>query len=113
MILLNFLLILLRKLNLKFNHMAKKLPTDCPSCGEELKVKVMHCGKCNTLLDGNFDLPQFARLNQEDQSFILNFVKHSGSLKQMSKDMHLSYPTVRNLLDEIIKKIESFENTLN
>ena len=40
---------------------------------------------------------------------------HSGhkvllrSLKQMAADMGLSYPTVRNILDNIIEKLKSYE----
>jgi hypothetical protein len=54
-------------------------------------------------------LPALARLSVEDQDFILKFVKNSGSLKDMAKDLRLSYPTVRNLLDEIINKIKVYE----
>ena len=50
------------------------------------------------------------QLNAEEQLFIANFVKCSGSLKQMANDMGLSYPTVRNLLDDIIEKLTKLEN---
>jgi len=60
-------------------------------------------------VSGNYELPALALLPNEDQEFILSFVKHSGSLKEMSKQLNLSYPTVRNILNEIIKKIESYE----
>jgi hypothetical protein len=52
-----------------------------------------------------YPLPVLARLSTEEQDFILRFVKSSGSLKDMAKQLSLSYPTVRNLLDDIIKKI--------
>jgi len=48
-------------------------------------------------------------LSPEGQDFVLSFVKHSGSLKEMAKQLNLSYPTVRNLLNDIIKKIQSHE----
>jgi hypothetical protein len=60
-------------------------------------------------VSGLYDLPVLARLSSDDQSFILQFVKSSGSLKDMAKHLGLSYPTVRNLLDEIIKKINTYE----
>ena len=50
------------------------------------------------------------QLSAEEQTFISNFIKCSGSLKQMASDMGLSYPTVRNLLDDIIDKLTKLEN---
>jgi hypothetical protein len=48
----------------------------------------------------------------EEQDFILRFVRCSGSLKDMAKQLGLSYPTVRNLLDEIIEKINYYETSM-
>lgn len=86
-----------------------KLPSQCPSCQAQLKVKSLKCENCDTEVNGLYDLPVLARLSSEDQEFILKFMKNSGSLKDMAKDLGLSYPTVRNLLDDIINKIKSYE----
>ncbi|MDR1739630.1 MAG: DUF2089 domain-containing protein [Bacteroidales bacterium] len=85
------------------------LPCLCPSCQSQLSVKSLSCEKCGTEVTGLYELPVLARLSQDDQLFILKFVKCSGSLKDMSKQLGLSYPTVRNLLDEIIKKLTNYE----
>lgn len=93
----------------------KIFPTVCPSCQGELKVRSLHCPACDTTITGEYQIPALQRLNLEEQLFIANFVKCSGSLKQMAADMHLSYPTVRNILDEIIenlKKLEDHETAL-
>ena len=45
-------------------------------------------------------------LEQEDISFLRNFVLRSGSLKEISKVYGVSYPTVRLRLDKLIQKIE-------
>lgn len=87
-----------------------KLPLSCPSCETKLKVRTMHCDSCGTEVNGKFDLPLLASLNSEEQIFIINFVKFSGSIKEMSKHLKLSYPSVRNLLDEIIEKIKKNES---
>ncbi len=86
-----------------------KLPSQCPSCQAQLKVKSLKCENCDTEVIGLYDLPVLARLSSDDQEFILKFMKNSGSLKDMAKDLNLSYPTVRNLLDEVIKKIIQYE----
>jgi len=85
------------------------LPCHCPSCQTPLIVKVMQCDRCSTEVHGQFKLPVLVELSSEEQNFITNFVRNSGSLKEMAKQMKLSYPSVRNLLDEIIEKINSYE----
>jgi hypothetical protein len=86
--------------------MIKKLPYNCPSCSAPLNVKSLACEACDTVVSGSFDLPLLAKLSAEEQDFIIDFVKSSGSLKDMAQKLGLSYPTVRNLLDDIIQKIE-------
>ena len=88
------------------------LPSLCPSCQSQLKVKKLSCEKCGTEVSGLYELPLIAQLSQDNQAFILNFVKCSGSLKEMAKYLKLSYPTVRNMLDEIIEKIRNHEQQM-
>jgi len=85
------------------------LPTYCPSCQNQLKVKCLKCESCQTEVSGLYDLPTLALLSSEDQQFILRFVINSGSLKEMASELKLSYPTVRNMLNEIINKIKAYE----
>ena len=85
------------------------LPTYCPSCQAQLKVKSLQCENCQTEVTGLYDLPVLALLSSEDQQFILRFVINSGSLKEMASELKLSYPTVRNMLNEIINKIKTYE----
>jgi len=74
-----------------------------------LKVKSLKCENCQTEVSGLYDLPLLVQLPSEYQDFILRFIKNSGSLKDMAKELNLSYPSVRNLLDEIIEKIKEYE----
>lgn len=87
----------------------KILPTICPACKNKLKVESLICEKCQTEIHGRYQLPPLARLPANEQTFILEFVKASGSLKEIAKLLKLSYPTVRNRLDEIIEHIELAE----
>jgi len=89
--------------------MNKKLPLLCPSCDSLLKVKQLHCENCETDVTGLYSLPIISQLSIDDQRFILDFVKASGSLKVMAQNMKLSYPTVRNRLDDIINGINNLE----
>ena len=84
----------------------KNLPVSCPSCQSKLAVKRLYCEKCQTEVEGNYSLPLLASLPNDDQEFILEFVKASGSLKEMATILGVSYPTVRNRLDEVIAKLK-------
>ncbi len=85
------------------------LPISCPSCKAHLNVKSLRCESCNTEVIGTYPLPVLARLSDNDQMFIIKFIKNSGSLKEMATTLKLSYPTVRNMLNEIIERIEEYE----
>lgn len=85
------------------------LPCYCPSCDAQLKVKSLKCDTCQTEVSGSYELPTLALMSPNEQSFIISFVKNSGSLKEMANELNLSYPTVRNLLNDIIEKIELYE----
>ncbi len=48
-------------------------------------------------------------LEEEDVSFIKNFILSSGSLKEIAKQYQVTYPTVRLRLDRLIQKIKLSE----
>lgn len=92
---------------MKIKH---KLPTHCPSCTHKLHVTQLACENCETTVGGQFNLPLLSQLTQEEQDFILQFFLYSGSLKQMAQQMNISYPTVRNKLDDMIEHIKKLQN---
>ncbi len=53
-------------------------------------------------MQGDYLLPALSRLAREDQEFALAFILRSGSLKEMARLYGVSYPTVRNRLDDLI-----------
>ncbi len=89
--------------------MDTRLPITCPSCQTELEVQSLHCASCDTTISGTFALPLLLKLDQEEQEFIIDFIQASGSLKKMAQKMKLSYPTVRNKLDDLIQKITALQ----
>jgi hypothetical protein len=89
----------------------KVLPTMCPSCSSQLNVKSLVCERCQTEIQGQYELPLLSRLSIDDQGFIIEFIKASGSLKKMAALLQLSYPTVRNRLDEIIENVKPAEKS--
>ncbi|MCQ4635963.1 DUF2089 domain-containing protein [Anaerovorax odorimutans] len=47
-----------------------------------------------------------SELEEEDLTFIKNFILASGSLKDIAKQYGVTYPTVRLRLDRLIRKIQ-------
>lgn len=52
----------------------------------------------------------FDNLSEEDKVFIKRLVLNSGSLKKLSKEYDVSYPTIRLRIDRLIQKIEILES---
>jgi hypothetical protein len=46
-------------------------------------------------------------LSEEQSTFLRLFVQRRGNLSEMEKALGISYPTVRNKLEEIIKLLDS------
>ncbi len=84
----------------------KRAPVHCPACDGELVITELTCLSCETRVTGHYRLPSLLRLNPDDQRFIEAFVRASGSLKAMAGQLGVSYPTVRNRLDNIIETLE-------
>jgi hypothetical protein len=60
-------------------------------------------------VEGGYDLPVLSRLGPDDQDLVLNFLKSSGSLKDLARLHGVSYPTMRNRLDALIERVKDLE----
>jgi hypothetical protein len=52
-------------------------------------------------VEGEFTLPELARLTLEDQVFIVAFLRSHGSIKEMEQTFGVSYPTIKARLNRI------------
>lgn len=77
--------------------------TQCPYCFGRMQVRSLVCGGCGTEVRSGFEFSRLLRLTPEQQRFVIRFVQASGSLKEMSAILGVSYPTVRGRLDRIIE----------
>jgi hypothetical protein len=75
---------------------------ECPICNSDLTVTKLECTECHTELSGQFQLSKFNYLTKEELFFIEVFIKNRGSIKQVEKELGISYPTVKKTLDEVI-----------
>jgi hypothetical protein len=85
-------------------QLLKRYPviTVCPTCKHDLHVTKLACDHCDTIVEGNFGLSKFNYLDSEKLYFIEVFIKNRGSIKAIEKEMNISYPTVKKLLDDVI-----------
>jgi hypothetical protein len=60
-------------------------------------------------LEGQFSLPELARLSLEDQVFVTAFVRSHGSIKEMEQIFGVSYPTIKARLNRIAGQLEFIE----
>lgn len=77
---------------------------ECPICHSPVRVIKYHCDSCGTSVEGSFKLTQdpFSRLSDEQRHFMLTFVRSEGRLNRMEEILGLSYPTLKNRLNELI-----------
>lgn len=78
---------------------------ECPVCKSDLKVTKLTCTNCHTELKGNFKLSKFNYLSKDNLYFIEVFIKNRGNIKNIEKELGISYPTVKKMLDEVIVQL--------
>lgn len=86
-------------------EMKYKAPSQCPVCGEKLSITKLRCHKCSTSIEGDFEPCEFCSLPEDDLNFLKIFIKCRGSIKDVEREMGISYPTVRSKLDAVIKSL--------
>jgi hypothetical protein len=77
----------------------------CPICSGELAVTRLHCRSCGTTLEGDFNVGRFARLTREQFALLESFLRSKGNLKEMERELGISYPTVRARVDLLLRAL--------
>ncbi len=85
--------------------MQKRVIGECPICGHDLFVTKLECSHCHSEISGKFQLSKFNYLSKESLYFIELFIKNKGSIKQLEKELKVSYPTVKKMLNEVIENL--------
>jgi hypothetical protein len=77
----------------------------CPVCADELTITRLHCRSCGTALEGEFGVGRFGRLDREQMRLLESFLRSRGNLKEMERELGISYPTVRGRVDALLRAI--------
>lgn len=71
-----------------------------------MKLTAATCTGCGLRLEGDFEVSALGRLSEEDQAFVMAFLRHHGSIRDMEKILGVSYPTVKNRLRAIVRRLD-------
>ncbi|HVN55671.1 MAG TPA: DUF2089 domain-containing protein [Anaerolineaceae bacterium] len=78
-----------------------KLFEKCPACGGEIIIQEIRCANCQLVMRGEFTPGPFAALSEDQFTFVRSFLRVRGNLSELEKVLGISYPTIRNKIDEI------------
>lgn len=80
---------------------------NCVKCGQEMDVVRFKCSACDLALEGKLELPALAKLNPDEQRFVIAFVRVHGNIKKMEELFSISYPTVKGRLNAVARKLDA------
>ena len=85
--------------------MARDVISTCPVCEGELAITRLHCRSCGTALEGEFAVGRYGRLTKEQLSLLESFLRSRGNLKDLERELGISYPTVRGRIDSLLRAL--------
>ena len=85
--------------------MENMTPSRCPVCGQSLEITKLTCPKCHTEISGKFIPCKYCVLDEKLQMFLDTFLQCRGNIKEVERTLSISYPTVKGLLDELLKQL--------
>ncbi len=83
----------------------RKILEECPSCGGNLEITRLSCTRCETVVTGRFQSCRFCKLPPKSVEFLEAFVKSRGNVKEMERELGISYWTIRTQLNELIQEL--------
>lgn len=88
---------------LNISAMEREVISTCPVCEGRLQVTRLHCNTCGTTIEGEFNVGRFARLGRDQMSLLESFLRSRGNLRELERELGLSYPTVRGRVETLLR----------
>lgn len=82
------------------------IPPKCPSCGDRLIVVKLQCSSCGTEVNGEFDVCPVCTLEGRNRELFDLFMESRGNLKKIQRKLGISYPTVRQRIDNMFGELK-------
>lgn len=77
----------------------------CPACGKPMVVTELRCNHDGVTVRGNFEVPPFVFLDEEDMRFLLMFIRAKGNLKEVERLTGVGYFALRGRLEKLLEKM--------
>lgn len=84
----------------------QKMVSQCPCCGGKIHIAALQCDSCGMELRNCFEGSVFDKLSTEQHTFLLEFLRQRGNLKNVQSEMDISYPTAKKRLDDLLVALE-------
>jgi len=82
--------------------MKREVMGQCPICGGPVEITEISCNSCKSTIKGHFKPCKFCTLSGEHKEFAEIFIKNRGNIKEIERELGVSYPTVKGKLDSLI-----------
>jgi len=79
----------------------RTIATQCPICSGGLVISRLSCTKCQTRIETEIGFSPLMRLPDDLREFVLVFLKCRGNIREVEKEIGISYPTVCKRLDAV------------
>ncbi len=77
----------------------------CPVCQARLRVTELTCPACRTKIVSDLATCEFCNLSPDLLMFLRAFLRARGNIKEVERELGISYPTVRKRLDDLLAKL--------
>ena len=78
---------------------------ECPACKASLRITELTCPKCRTRIVTDIETCRYCALPPDLRHFMHVFLATRGNIKEVERQLGISYPTVRKRLDELLMKL--------
>jgi hypothetical protein len=83
--------------------MKEQIISKCPMCRSKMLISEFRCSECGTAVSGDMEIPNVCLLPEDAYNFMLVFIKNRGNIREIEKELNISYPTVRSRLDNLLE----------
>ena len=83
----------------------RKVLEQCPSCDARLEVTRLSCTACETVVLGRYEPCPFCKLSPDSVDFLMAFVKARGNVKEMERELGISYWTIRGQINDLVQEL--------
>lgn len=80
-------------------------PRQCPVCGDELHLTRLGCATCGSELAGRFASCPYCALREQDRQILRTFLVSRGNMRELARDLGVSYPTARLRFAELLARL--------